>query len=126
MDKRQKQLGMNYGTATYRLLRDLLFYKVKDQKCYRCGCEMSREDFSLDHKINWLDSEDPKGIFFDINNISYSHKGCNSRHTRFYGNGLSGQELIDHKKKYYKNYKLQFSEEERKTKRKEQYIRTGK
>lgn len=38
---------------------------------------MSRETFSIEHKIPWLDSEDPTGLFFNLDNISFSHKSCN-------------------------------------------------
>ena len=32
---------------------------------------------SIDHKTPWLHSEDPRGLFFDIDNIAFSHKSCN-------------------------------------------------
>ena len=40
------------------------------------------KDMSIDHKINWLDSEDPIKTFFDTENILFSHASCNSAHTR--------------------------------------------
>lgn len=70
---------MDPATASARLLRDLLWDCVcrSGRTCYRCGEEMTRESFSVDHKQPWLDSEAPVQMFFDLNNIAYSHKSCN-------------------------------------------------
>lgn len=80
--KRHAQLGMNAGTATNRLLKDLLFHYVGHLPCYRCKGALSREDFSIDHKAVWLDSADPVALFFDIGNVAFSHRGCNSKAAR--------------------------------------------
>ena len=79
MNKKQIQLGMNPSTAQGRLLKDLLFdFAVKDgHTCFRCGGMLSRDTFSVEHIKPWLDSEDPRGLFFDIDNIAYSHLSCN-------------------------------------------------
>lgn len=86
MDKRQLQLGMNPSTAAHRLRMDLLFNFVvaAGHKCHRCGQPLQRETFSVEHKTPWLDSEDPKGTFFDPENIAYSHFACNSGAARKY------------------------------------------
>lgn len=126
MNKKTQQLGMNPSTATYRLLRDLLFDNVKDTPCFRCGEKMTRDTFSIEHKKNWMDSDDPVGNYFDLNNISYSHQSCNSRHHSKFGTSKKGDALAEHVKVYNKEYKLRFTEEERKIKRREQYLRTGK
>lgn len=126
MNKKKNQLGMNPSTANYRLLRDLLFYKIKDQGCFRCGEKMTREDFTVEHVKPWLDSDDPIKNFFDIDNISYSHHSCNARHHSRYGTGKTGEELSNHIRDYNRNYKLKLSEEERKLRRRNQYLRTGK
>lgn len=79
--KKNSQLGMNTSTASSRLVKDLLWNFIESagsNKCYRCGEPMTRDTFSIEHKVPWLDSEDPKGLFFDIDNISYSHLSCNS------------------------------------------------
>lgn len=84
-DKKQKQLGMNPSTANGRLLRDVLYSLVvkNDQNdCYRCGNEMSRETFSIEHITPWLDSDDPVSLYFDMNNISFSHIRCNIKDAR--------------------------------------------
>lgn len=77
--KKADQLGMNPGTASNRLVKDILFKFVSDAgfKCHRCDGELSRDNFSIDHMIEWLDSDNPVETFFDVNNISYSHLNCN-------------------------------------------------
>ncbi len=82
--KKSNQLGVNVSTAQGRLVKDLLFKMVSNSgvKCFRCGKDLDRESFSIDHKIPWLNSENPTELFFDLNNISYSHKECNSRDAR--------------------------------------------
>ena len=79
-DKKALQLGMNASTASGRLVKDLLWdfiVKTDSNYCHHCGAPMERDNFSIEHKTPWLDSADPKGLFFDINNISYSHLRCN-------------------------------------------------
>ena len=82
MKKKKEQLGLNPGTASGRLVKDLLFSHVKHIPCYRCGGALTRDTFSVDHKTPWLDSENPTEVFFDLENISYSHISCNSRASR--------------------------------------------
>lgn len=81
---KQEQLGMNPGTAAHRLTRDLLFAFAIDagHKCFRCGEDLSRETFSIEHKVPWLHSDDPRAMFFDLNNIAFSHNLCNSASRR--------------------------------------------
>lgn len=76
----KSQLGMAVGTASYRLVKDLLFDFIEKagHVCFRCGEPMSRADFSIEHKEPWLHSEDPLNLFFDKENIAYSHLSCNS------------------------------------------------
>ena len=72
---------MDPGTASNRLKKNLLFEFAKRLDlnwCYQCGAEIDcGEDFTIEHKTPWLHSEDPKGLFFDIDNIAFSHKSCN-------------------------------------------------
>lgn len=78
--KKSKQLGMNVSTASGRLVKDLLFSFIVEAGrdiCYCCGGKLERSDFSIEHKIPWLDSDDPVGMFFDIENIAFSHLRCN-------------------------------------------------
>ena len=80
MSKKRDQLGMNPSTASGRLLKDVLFKFVCEtgnNSCHQCGEPMERETFSIEHIVPWLDSEDPIGLFFDLDNISFSHRTCN-------------------------------------------------
>jgi len=77
MSVKNAQLGMNSSTASGRLVKDILFSYVKDVPCYHCGGVLTRETFSVEHKEPWLHSEDPVKMFFDLGNISFSHKSCN-------------------------------------------------
>jgi HNH endonuclease len=84
--KKRDQLGIDPGTATSRLKKGLLFKYVKlanDNFCYRCGEEIDNaEELSVEHKIPWLDSKDPISLFFDLDNVSFSHLSCNIKAAR--------------------------------------------
>lgn len=79
-DKKKMQLGMNPSTASGRLVKDILWKLIVEtgnDTCYKCGESMSRETFSIEHVEPWLDSEDPVGLYFNLDNISFSHLRCN-------------------------------------------------
>ena len=79
-EKKSQQLGMSSGKASGILLKDILWdmlVKTNQTLCYHCGEEMSRSTFSVEHKEPWLDSEEPKQLFFSLENISFSHFLCN-------------------------------------------------
>ena len=79
--KKQQQLGMNPSTASGRLVKDILYKLIVDTNqntCYHCGEQMDRDTFSIEHKTPWLDSIDPVGLYFSLDNISFSHQSCNS------------------------------------------------
>jgi hypothetical protein len=47
------------------------------------GAEIeSEKQLSIEHKIPWLDSENPISLFFDLENIAFSHLSCNSSAAR--------------------------------------------
>jgi len=83
---KKKQLGMDPGTASNRLKKTLMFELAKKLDmhwCFQCAAEIEHsDDMSVEHKTPWLHSEDPKGLFFDIENIAFSHKSCNYRASR--------------------------------------------
>jgi hypothetical protein len=81
MRKKDTQLGMNASTASNRLVKDLLFKFATDagNKCYRCGGDLTRDTFSIEHKQPWIDSNNPTEVFFDLGNIAFSHFLCNSK-----------------------------------------------
>ncbi len=71
---------MNVGTASNRLVKDILWsliVETKKDNCCKCGDPMDRSNFSIEHVIPWLHSEDPVKLFFDLSNISFSHLKCN-------------------------------------------------
>lgn len=85
-EKKFDQLGMAHGTATARLKKTLLWnYIVSagDNVCHQCGKEiLSEGDLSIEHKTPWLDSDDPIKLFFDLDNVAYSHLSCNIAQAR--------------------------------------------
>ena len=84
--KKEQQLGMSLGKAR-RILESSLMFDLAKQlgllTCYRCQkpIETVRE-LSRDHKVPWLDSINPVELYFDINNIAFSHLSCNSGDSR--------------------------------------------
>lgn len=86
IEKKQKQLGMPIGTASAKLRKSILFSLLRETKkniCYQCGKVIeTEEELSIEHKIPYLDSDDPKRLFFDLNNIAFSHLKCNIRAAR--------------------------------------------
>ncbi len=76
----KKQLGLSYNTARYKLNRLIIFEYAKLlglDECFRCKKPIKDlEDFSIDHKQPWY-FVDPK-LFWEIKNIAYSHRSCNS------------------------------------------------
>lgn len=91
--KKKEQLGMDPGTASYRLIKDILWdfiCKSGQSTCCKCQFPMSRDTFSVEHLDPWLDSVDPVGLYFDLGNISFSHLKCNvadARQTRVVSHG---------------------------------------
>jgi hypothetical protein len=79
--KKNKQLGIDAGTAASRLRKELLFKYIRkagDNYCFQCGAEIETTDeLSVEHKVPWLDSEDPIEMFFNLENIAFSHLKCN-------------------------------------------------
>ena len=125
-DTKKAQLGMDPGTASYRLVKDLLWnYIVKNEEnlCYHCNQELERSNFSIEHKVPWLHSEDPLGLFFDLDNISYSHQSCNSsagrRFHKIYESEEERQKAKSRRRYWSKPVEV------RKQRRREQYLRTG-
>jgi hypothetical protein len=81
--KKSSQLGMNFSKASHLLKRRILFRfleRLGETKCYRCSEEMTYDSFSVDHVKDWLD-RDPL-LFWDLDNIKFSHKKCNIRSSR--------------------------------------------
>ena len=79
-EKKSKQLGINYGTASNRLKKMLFFslvQKLELNYCLRCGEKIENyKELSIDHIEPWLNKSND--LFWDIDNIAYSHLSCNS------------------------------------------------
>lgn len=79
-DKKKMQLGMNPSTAANRLVKDLLWSFILQSNrgnCCKCNLPMARDTFSIEHIEPWLDSDDPVKVYFDLENIGFSHLRCN-------------------------------------------------
>lgn len=76
-----EKLGMSYGAANNRLRKSLLFKLASNLNllvCFQCNKKIETIDsFSIEHKIPWQFSSNPKETFFDLSNIAFSHIGCN-------------------------------------------------
>lgn len=77
---KDEQLGCSYSSARMRLAKTLIFsflQRLGEDVCFRCGKKIENiEDLSVDHKEPWLHND--IALFWDINNISFSHRKCNS------------------------------------------------
>lgn len=82
--KKATQLGMPLGTAQGRLLKQLLFRMAQElgrDVCFQCSKQiLSVEEFSIEHKRPWLDVS--VELYWDLNNIAFSHRSCNIRAAR--------------------------------------------
>lgn len=78
------ELGMAFGTAMHRLRKLVLFallQKYDEDTCCRCGQSIeSADELSMEHKEPWL-GVDP-ALFWDLDNIGFSHLVCNIRSAR--------------------------------------------
>lgn len=77
-------LGMPIGTASGRLRKSIMFVMVQRlglDTCFRCGQRIvSVEELSIEHKVPWMvdDPQEAQRLFYDLNNIAFSHSSCNS------------------------------------------------
>lgn len=100
--RKSAQLRENFSTACGKLKKTILFHFAQQLKmdiCFRCNEKItSVEDFTLDHKINWLNSENPIELFYSIPNVAFSHKKCNLSDYKL---GITGYKGVHFKKKRY-------------------------
>jgi hypothetical protein len=82
----RKFLGMNQGSAQWKLRKSIMFHqavRLNENICYRCGERIEKADeFSVDHKEPWLYSENAIDSFFNLENVSFSHCRCNTKAKR--------------------------------------------
>jgi hypothetical protein len=78
-DPKSDFLGMPFGTASNRLKKNLMFslaQKLGLTKCFQCGEEIkSPKDLSIEHKLPWFEAS--QDLFWDLDNVAFSHTGCN-------------------------------------------------
>ena len=93
--EKAKQLGMPQGTAANRLRKMIMFsmmIALELDNCWQCGEKIEHvSDLSIEHKIPWLHSDDPIGLYFDLDNIAFSHLKCNVGSGRRY---INREEII--------------------------------
>ncbi len=86
-EKKSFELKMSYGKACNILRKNILFNLAKKLKlniCYRCGKKIvDINKFSIDHKKSWQNTTQPIKLFFDFNNIAFSHLKCNIANTTY-------------------------------------------
>src|ERR1700694_1743345 len=79
-------LGLPYGTASHRLWRNVLHNLLLahgENRCHVCGgAILTSGELSLEHKKPWEGRENGIELFWDLENIAFSHKRCNKTHNR--------------------------------------------
>ncbi len=82
-ETKSRALGMNFSTAGGRLRKMILFDLLQRfdlDWCFRCEEPIEDiGDLSIEHKEPWQTADDPKAVYFDLDNISFSHLSCNCR-----------------------------------------------
>ena len=91
--KKSEQLGMPFGTACNRL-RLKLMYSLAHQagmgNCFVCEEPIETpDDLSIEHKKPWLDKN--PDLFWDLDNVAFSHRRCNRPHWRMPPSADHGQ-----------------------------------
>lgn len=77
----KEQLGMSRGMASGRLRKSIMFDLVQRLSldiCFKCKKKISLEkELSIEHKEPWLHNIKAVKLFFDLENIAFSHLKCN-------------------------------------------------
>jgi len=113
-DKKREILKESYGKANAKLKKSIMFMlaqKCGMDTCYRCGKRiLTVGEFSVDHMEDWLNSDNPSELFYNLENISFSHLPCNvlasNRHVLNSRRGETGEKYIRIRKD--KNYTKKF------------------
>lgn len=76
-------LGMNWSTANNRLKKMIIFKLLVDSSknvCFKCSSLIENiEELSIEHKKPWENID--VALFWDMNNIAFSHVSCNRNHS---------------------------------------------
>lgn len=123
-EEMQRQLGMNPSTASGALKKEIMFsmaQRLGEDICHQCGNKIETvKEFSIEHIVPWLHSEDPKTTFFSLENIAFSHFLCNVK---------AGRRAVLHSTEEERKKAKRDSEKRNRVycpiKRKAQYLRTG-
>lgn len=81
----RRQLGEDLRSAGYKLSRRLLLEYARRLglgDCLRCGKPIEGDRYDLDHIEQWIDSDDPQGLYWDLGNVRLSHPVCNRQAQR--------------------------------------------
>jgi hypothetical protein len=80
--KKSECLGVPFGTACNRLRKKVLFHllkKLNENVCFKCSEAIEFiDDLSIEHKHPWEGRD--ASLFWDIENIAFSHLHCNRPH----------------------------------------------
>jgi hypothetical protein len=94
-EKKSATLGMPHGTAAHRLRKNILFHLLKkhnENVCFKCGEQIAAvDDLSIEHKKPWEGVS--ADLFWDLNNVAFSHVKCNVPHHRFVPNGADYRKI---------------------------------
>jgi len=111
VQKEKIQLGMSKGRARHILITKLIFEFICHanlNSCHRCKLPMTVDSYSIDHKVDWLDSLNPLEVYLDLQNIGFSHKICNSLAAKRHKNASKTKIACDYCKKEYEIYTYTF------------------
>ena len=82
-------LGMSHGAAAGRLRKLVLFRQLKkygDNVCVRCNKQIETADeLSIEHIQPWEGRS--AELFWNLDNVAFSHMKCNTPHVRRGGTG---------------------------------------
>jgi 5-methylcytosine-specific restriction endonuclease McrA len=77
--RKSAQLGLPFSTACNRLRKKILFHllsRLGENFCFQCGVIIESEgELSIEHRTPWFGGD--TSLFWDIENITFSHLGCN-------------------------------------------------
>jgi hypothetical protein len=79
-----RTLGMPHGTASARLRKNIMFnllQRLNEAHCFKCGLAITTvTELSIEHKLPWEGRS--AELFWNLNNIAFSHLRCNTPHER--------------------------------------------
>jgi hypothetical protein len=83
--RRAALLGMPFGTAASKLRKSIIMHlaqQLEQDICFKCKRRIETlEEWSIEHKDSWQRADDPVQAFWDLDNIAFSHIGCNKPET---------------------------------------------